>query len=44
MIVSEAQRLQSEGKTGLQILPGVQEMLDTVRVGTATSLIPAASV
>jgi hypothetical protein len=30
MIVSEAQRLQSEGKRGLQILPGVQEMLSVV--------------
>jgi hypothetical protein len=30
MIVSEAQRLQNEGKRGLQILPGVHEMLDIV--------------
>jgi len=35
MIVSEAQRLQSEGKTGLQILPGVQDMLDIVRTHSA---------
>lgn len=30
MIVSEAQRLQSEGKRGLQILPGVKDMLAVV--------------
>ncbi len=30
MIVTEAKRLQSEGKSGLQILPGVSDILDTV--------------
>lgn len=30
MIVSEAQRLQKEGKTGLEILPGVHDLLTTV--------------
>ncbi|CAD6569688.1 MAG: hypothetical protein TREMPRED_005420 [Tremellales sp. Tagirdzhanova-0007] len=30
MIISEAQRLQSEGKSGLQILPGVSELLNTL--------------
>jgi hypothetical protein len=31
MIVSEAKRLQNEGRTGLEILPGVRVMLDEVR-------------
>jgi hypothetical protein len=30
MIVSEAQRLQAEGKPGLQILPGVADILAVV--------------
>jgi len=30
MIVKEAQRLQSEGKTGLQVLPGVLDMIKTL--------------
>jgi len=30
MIVTEAQRLQSEGKTGLVLLPGVHELLSTL--------------
>jgi glycerol 3-phosphatase-1 len=33
MIVTEAQRLQAEGKTGLQVLPGVLSLLQAVRVG-----------
>ncbi|RSH92064.1 hypothetical protein EHS25_009435 [Saitozyma podzolica] len=31
MIVAEAQRLQSEGQTGLEILPGVQVLLDELQ-------------
>jgi hypothetical protein len=31
MIVSEGKRLQAEGKDGLIILPGVQDLLSSVR-------------
>jgi hypothetical protein len=37
MIVAEAQRLQSEGQTGLEILPGVQVLLDEVRLDRAAT-------
>ncbi|GFZ46032.1 hypothetical protein JCM24511_04278 [Saitozyma sp. JCM 24511] len=37
MIVAEAQRLQSEGQTGLEILPGVQALLDEVKPNHAAT-------
>ena len=40
MIISEAQRLQSEGKSGLQILPGVSELLNTVRARVFRKMLP----
>jgi hypothetical protein len=35
--VAEAQRLQSEGQTGLEILPGVRVLLDEVRQNHAAT-------
>ena len=37
MIVSEAKRLQSEGKPGLQILPGVSNILERVKTSRSST-------